>query len=116
MEEMVSQANDAASRAYRREAFRCYSIFMTKNKQYGNSIQETGVLGAVVELVAKNARLRKLVLQNTEWGHWNGAEYERQEQDDIAAVRDTLRDLVNYGVISLMMLEQGNWKGVEHDA
>jgi hypothetical protein len=108
MEEMVSQANDAAVEAYKREAFRCYSLFCTKNRQYGNSIEETGVLGAVVELVAKNARLRELVLKSNTWGT-------AMIPSEIEAVRDTLRDLVNYGVIGLIQLEQGNWKGVERE-
>jgi hypothetical protein len=105
MEEQIVRAVTAEAR-YRAEALRCRAIFVDKNRQYGNSIEETGVLGAVVELVAKNARLRQLVLHNKGWAAG-------RTEGEVDAVRDTLRDLVNYGLIGLMMLEAGNWVGRE---
>ncbi len=75
-------------------------VLELKNKQYGNSIEWTGVLGAVVEIVAKTARLLTLVLRNPEHG-----------RQDAGAVRDSLLDLHNYAVIGLLMLEQRNWEG-----
>lgn len=108
----VQQSTDAG-RKYWLQHIQCWSLFLERNKQYGNSIEETGVLGAVVELVAKNARLRELVLRNGSWGLGmdtpTGTELEQR-------VKDTLQDLVNYGVIALMMLEDENYRGVENEA
>lgn len=75
-------------------------VLAIKNQQYGNSIEWTGVLGAVVEIVAKTARLLTLVLRSPEHG-----------RQDASAVRDSLLDLHNYAVIGLLMLEQNNWEG-----
>jgi hypothetical protein len=58
------------------------------------------VLGAVVECVAKMARLRNLVLKSPNHG-----------RDDKKAVYDSLLDLHNYAIIGLMMLEEENWDG-----
>lgn len=108
----VQQSTDAG-RKYWLQHIQCWTLFLERNKQYGNSIEETGVLGAVVELVAKNARLRELVLRNGSWGLGmdtpTGTELEQR-------VKDTLQDLVNYGVIALMMLEDENYRGVENEA
>lgn len=108
----VQQSTDAG-RKYWLQHIQCWTLFLERNKQYGNSIEETGVLGAVVELVAKNARLRELVLKNQSWGFGMdtplGGELEQR-------VKDTLQDLVNYGVIALMMLEDENYRGVENEA
>ena len=75
-------------------------ILVTKNKLYGDSIQETGLLGAVVECVAKVARLKVMVIQNPSHG--------LNQQVEIA---DTLLDLHNYSLIGMAMLEQKNWDG-----
>lgn len=75
-------------------------MFMFKNKQYGNSIRWTGVLGCVVECVAKTARLIQLVMRDPKHGRDNSAE-----------VLDTLRDLHNYAVIGIMLLHEHNWEG-----
>lgn len=76
------------------------SILAEKNKLYGDSIQETGLLGAVVECIAKVARLRMMVLKHP--GHG---------RDFYNEIEDTLLDLHNYSVIALEMLAKGNWEG-----
>lgn len=78
----------------------CRAILIERNKQYGNSIEWTGVLGAVVEIVAKTARLVQLVLRDSEHGRQNRI-----------AVKDSFRDLHNYTVIGLEMLNKENWDG-----
>lgn len=101
---IVQQSTDAG-RKHWAQYIQCWTLFLEKNAQYGNSIEETGVLGAVVELVAKNARLRQLVLRD---------DFHGRKQAD--AVRDTFRDLVNYGLIGLMMLEDDNFDGREQES
>lgn len=81
-----------------------FEIFVQKNKGYGDSISETGVIGAVTEICAKTARLRELVLRNSEHG-----------AQDIRAVLDSLVDLHNYSNIGVMMLEEGNWVGKDQE-
>lgn len=76
------------------------SILHEKNKLYGDSIQETGLLGAVVECIAKVARLRVMVLKHP--GH--GRDFNNE-------IEDTLVDLHNYSVIAMEMLASGNWEG-----
>lgn len=80
----------------------CAPLFAQRNAQYGDSTRETGVLGAAVELVAKQARMRELVLRRSD--HGRGVKEE---------VRDTARDMVNYGLITLIWLELENWEGIE---
>lgn len=79
-----------------------YTTFVRKNQQYGDSIDETGVLGATVECIAKMARLRELVLGNPQAGF--------QAQPE---VRDTFLDLLNYAAIGMAMVDKSNWRGIE---
>jgi len=75
-------------------------LFEEKNAQYGDSITATGLLGASVELVGTGARLRQMVIKDATHG-----EAHRQ------AVIDVLKDQVNYAIIGLIMLSEGNWDG-----
>ena len=62
----------------------CQAVLTEKNEQYGNAIEWTGVLGAVVECVGMVARLVQLVLRNPSRG-----------RQDLMAVRNALLDLHN---------------------
>ena len=77
-------------------------VFGNKRREYGNSIEWTGLLGAVVEIVAKTARLVQLVLRSGDHGRSNPK-----------AVYDSLLDLHNYAAIGLMHYETQNWEGKE---
>lgn len=81
-----------------------FPLFSQRNAEYGDAISENGVLGASIELRQKAARLRQLVLLAP--GHGRDAE---------AQVKDTLRDMANYAIIALMLLEDGNWDGLDSD-
>lgn len=78
----------------------CQAILVERNKQYGNAIEWTGVLGAAVECVGMTARLVQLVLRNSKHG-----------SQDPVAVHNAFLDLHNYSVIGLDMLSKENWEG-----
>lgn len=77
-------------------------LFLKRNKEYGDSIVTTGVLGAVVEITQKAARLRQLVMRSEDHG-----------RSQLSKVKDELLDIHNYANIGLMMLEEDNWEGVD---
>jgi hypothetical protein len=77
-------------------------LFARKNRQYGNAIRHTGVLGAVVEIIGAAARLPAMVLRNTTHG-----------RDIQAKLIDVLLDIHNYASIAIMMLHDDNWEGEE---
>lgn len=79
-----------------------FALFCTKNREYGNSIEATGVVGAVVALTGDIARLRNLVLYAPELGKISSEN-----------VRDKLMDVMVQAMIGIMMLENHNWEGRE---
>jgi hypothetical protein len=83
---------------------KCLELFERKNKEYGNTIVETGVLGASVELIGGVARLKQLVLRNPTHG-----------ADKDAELINVLMDLHNYSNIALMMLQENNFSGAENE-
>jgi hypothetical protein len=78
-------------------------VFTDRNKEYGDAIVETGVLGACVELVGATARLKVMVVKNPKWGV--------EPNFDRAGVLNCLLDIHNYANIGLMMLEENNLRG-----
>lgn len=77
-----------------------HRLFRRKNYEYRDTIVETGVLGAAVELVGIAGRLKALVLKNRDHG--------RSHRDELI---DILKDAHNYANIALMMLAEENWDG-----
>jgi len=75
-------------------------LFALKNKQYGNAITKTGVLGAVVELIGACARLPQMVLKAPDHG-----------RSAKSKLFDVLLDIHNYANIALLMLDSDNWEG-----
>lgn len=75
-------------------------LFEEKNKQYGDSVEECGVLGVAVELIGIAGRLRQLVLRDPEHGRGNSS-----------SVHNCFIDALNYGAIGLAMLRKDNWEG-----
>lgn len=71
-----------------------YEVYEKKNADYGNSFSKTfeefGVTSAAVRINDKNERFKKLIKQ------------EAQVQDE--SIEDTLLDLANYSVLTLMEL------------
>lgn len=76
--------------------------FTEKNAQYGDAVEETGLLGATIELIGCVARLRKLVLEV-------GGVPESEE--DKRAIANALEDAHNYANIGIQMLYTKNWRG-----
>lgn len=76
------------------------AVFEEKNKQYGDAIRLTGVLGAAIELIGCVNRLQQLVVKAP--GHGRGNE---------EAIFNVLTDAHNYANIAAMMLEDQNWEG-----
>lgn len=75
-------------------------LFERKNKEYGNAIDDTGVLGAVVALAGDVGRLRVLVLQDRSHGRAAAPN-----------VRDKLVDILIQAAIGIYELDKGNWEG-----
>jgi len=78
----------------------CRTVLVEKNEQYGNAIESTGLLGAVVECVGMTARLVQLVIRNSKHG-----------RESPAGVYNVLLDLHNYSVIAMKMLGDSNFEG-----
>lgn len=83
---------------YHKAVDEAYEIFKAKNAEYGDAIQETGVLGAIVTLVGDVARLREMAIK-------------QDLEDNIPQIEDKLLDALNYCVIATMLLQQGNLRG-----
>lgn len=80
----------------------CEVLFEAKNKEYGDSVEADGLIGVAVQVRGISARLRNMVTLNPH--HGQGSE---------EAIRDCLRDAVNYGLIGLALMAKGNFEGVE---
>ena len=74
-------------------------LFLEKNEQYKDSISRTGLIGSVVAIAGISARLEHLVLGSLDAG--------KSEEE---AIKDIIKDLLNYAVISGMMIMDGNWR------
>lgn len=83
-------------------------LFQLRNKQYGDAISRTGVLGAVVELVGVTARLEPLVLNNP--GHF------QIDETTLSQLENIFRDLSNYAIIAQIMLDDKNYTGEKYRA
>lgn len=83
------------------------NLFAIRNRQYGDAIKETGVLGATVELIAVIARLRVLILQDP-------ATFQN-DAVRLQQIHNAFIDAHNYANIGAMMLDEGNWRGVGND-
>lgn len=80
----------------------CQTVFVQKNFQYGNSIADTGAIGAIVTLIGDTARVRKLVLDKQRIDI-NEVDWEK--------VREVLLDIHNYATIGMMMIDDNNLTG-----
>ena len=74
-------------------------LFKEKNVQYADSIARTGVIGSVVAIAGLSARLEHLVISAPDAG--------KSEED---AIVDIVKDLINYGVITGIMIMDDNWR------
>lgn len=79
-----------------------FQMFLEKNEQYGNAIEYTGVLGAVVAMTGDIARLRVMTLQRS--GEPNLSE--------MLNIRDKLLDILVQAAIGILMLDKDNLKGI----
>ena len=86
--------------AYRSVVDRAFKMFQQKNRQYEDGIRFTGVLGACVEIFGAAMRLPPMVLRSADHGKSN-----------MNKLRGILGDIVNYGVIAIIMMEDDNWEG-----
>lgn len=77
-----------------------FDLFVRKNEQYGNAIETTGVLGAVVAATGDIARLRRMVLQE-----------DSEVPADSDNVRDKFMDILVQAAIGIYMVDTGNWRG-----
>lgn len=80
------------------------TLFLLKNAEYGNAIEDTGVIGAVVALTGDVGRLRNLVLQSGTTG-----------RHAVQNVRDKLLDVLVQAAIGIMMLDSENFEGKEYE-
>lgn len=93
-------------------------LFLRKNSEYGDAIADCGVLGAVAEITGIAGRLKNVMMTNaitTAEEVIKAAQADpspllsKYERDGI--LRDKFIDSINYGVIGLMMMEDGNYTG-----
>ena len=73
-----------------------------RNKEYGDAIRFTGAYGACVELMGCVMRLHRLIISNPEKG-----------PDNEKSIRNALLDAHNYAVIAEVMMNEGNWFGID---
>jgi hypothetical protein len=78
----------------------CKALFVERDAKYGHATVETGVQGAVVELVGITARLKQMVLRSADHG--------ASQVEDLAQI---LKDAHNYANIALMEMADDNWIG-----
>ena len=71
-----------------------FDILSKKSNDYGNSWRELGLKGLFCQMHSKYYRLKNLIWLNTE------AKVKEE------SIRDTLIDLANYCVLSVMMLDE----------
>lgn len=89
---------DELVKAYNEQVRRNMDIFVERNKQYGNAFVYTGAIGCLYEIWGCTMRLFMLCFRAKDWGKSN------------KKVEDTLRDLANYAVMTLMLIEIDRWE------
>ena len=85
---------------FHRAIVACEKLFQDKNRQYGDAISETGVLGSAVELVGIVARFKKLVIRDSS----SGSNFKKN-------LMEIAKDAVIYSVIMMVMISENNWNG-----
>lgn len=78
-------------------------LFMTKNREYGNSIKYTGAVGSLVAMTGDMGKLRHILLHRLD----------ELDLVDLANVRDKFIDVLVQAVIGIMMLDNDNIMGEE---
>ena len=71
-----------------------YKIFLQKNKAYGEAYRQFGAVGVIMRMGDKISRLTNITHSSVSIDM--GGE----------TLRDTLKDLTNYGVLALMELDR----------
>ena len=69
------------------------TLLLQKNQDYGGASFDLGLIGNMVHLWDKVRRYRNLVEKGA-------------EQANFESLEDTLRDIIGYGMIGLLILEQ----------
>ncbi len=72
-----------------------FNLFMKKNKDYGNSFSEDGILGVMIRMKDKLSRFINIALNK-------GEQAVRNE-----TVRDTLLDYHNYAGMAILLIDRG---------
>lgn len=80
----------------------CQELFAEKNAQYDNNFVRDGLLGTVLEVMGAASRLRPLVVRAANHG-----------RADAETIRGILMDVHNYASMSLMLLDDNNYEGVD---
>lgn len=89
---------EGTRQAYREVILKSVPFFDRKNRQYDNAIWATGAEGAVTAMTGDIARLRVML---------------RAVHPDVDNLRDKFQDIMVQAAIGIVMLENGNMKGVE---
>jgi hypothetical protein len=79
-----------------------YRVFQKKNEEYGDTVEQTGLLGASVEIIGGAARLQQLVLDSPDQVRF---------QHRKASILNVLVDLLNYAAIGMYMAQNNNLQG-----
>lgn len=91
---------------YDRLVAECRALYDERNRGYRDSVRTLGVLGVLYEFNGIAGRLRALRRQIVV--HQGGISKVLR-----ASLRDKLKDVINYGLIALMLLEDDNILGAE---
>lgn len=91
--------DDARLKQFDQVVAGCRELFDLKNIEYADSISRTGVLGSAVAIVGLSARLEHMILGAADAG--------KSQEEGIV---DIVKDLINYGVITGIMIMDDNWR------
>lgn len=86
------------------------ALYDVRNRQYKDSARTLGVIGVLYEMNGIAGRVRALrdAYLRAQFSPWEEGEAKADIQ---AALRDKLLDAINYAVMALMMIEDGNILG-----
>lgn len=90
---LIMQSVDARCRQLERVQTEARDLFRAKNTDYGDAFSECGVVGVIVRIADKLARMRSVTTR--------GITLVNDEK-----LRDTLLDLHNYSAMAIALLDE----------
>lgn len=85
------------------------TLYDTRNRGYRDAVRTRGLIGVLYEFNGLAGRLRKL--RDETLRLYFSVYAEDEDGDHVATVRNVLMDVIVYGLIALMFIEDGNILG-----